>query len=225
MAHNNLLWNPSEERKRQANLTRFMDFTNRECGLRLRSYFDLYQWSIDRIPDFWAAVWQFMPVIASKQYDAVVDDLDRLPGAKWFPGARLNFAENLLRNRDERTAFIFRGETQKSARMTYHELYQQVGQLAKSLREMGIAPGDRVVAYMPNLMETAIAMLAATAVGAIWSSCATDLGPQAVLDRFGQVTPKVLFTVDGYHYKGGVFSTLTNAAEIAGGNPDRKTVV
>jgi acetoacetyl-CoA synthetase len=225
MAHNNLLWNPSEERKRQANLTRFMDFANRECGLRLRSYFDLYQWSIDRIPDFWAAVWQFMPVIASKQYDAVVDDLDRLPGAKWFPGARLNFAENLLRNRDERTAFIFRGETRKSARMTYHELYQQVGQLAKSLREMGVAPGDRVVAYMPNLMETAIAMLAATAVGAIWSSCATDLGPQAVLDRFGQVTPKVLFTVDGYHYKGGVFSTLTNAAEIAEGIPSLEKVV
>lgn len=219
------LWNPSEDRKRRANLTRFTDFVNREHGLRLGSYFDLHQWSIEKIPDFWATVWQFMPIVASKQYDAVVEGLDKLPGAKWFPGARLNFAENLLRHRDERMAFIFRGETRESARMTYHELYQQVGQLAKSLREVGIAPGDRVVAYMPNLMETAIAMLAATAVGAIWSSCATDLGPQAVLDRFGQVAPKVLFTVDGYHYKGKVFSTLANAAEITGGIPSLEKVV
>ncbi|HEY4711098.1 MAG TPA: acetoacetate--CoA ligase, partial [Dehalococcoidia bacterium] len=162
---------------------------------------------------------------ASRQYDQVIDDLKHFPGAKWFGGARLNFAENLLRYRDEHTAFIFRGETQKSAKMSYSELYDSVARLAKSLRQMGVKPRDRVAAYMPNLMETAIAMLAATSIGAVWSSCATDLGQQAVLDRFGQIEPKVLFTVDGYFYKGKPFSSLANAGEVARGIPSLEKVV
>ena len=143
----------------------------------------------------------------------------------WFPGARFNFAENLLRYRDDRLAFIFKGETQKYARMTYRELYTTVARLAKSLREIGVKPGDRVAAYMPNMMETAIAMLAATSVGATWSSCATDIGSQAALDRLGQIEPKVLFTVNGYYYKGKTFSSVGNAAEIAKGIPSLKKVV
>jgi acetoacetyl-CoA synthetase len=122
-------------------------------------------------------------------------------------------------------AFIFKGETQKSAKMTYAELYQAVARLAKSLRDIGIVPGDRVAAYMPNLTETAIAMLATTSIGAVWSSCATDIGPQAALDRLGQIEPKVLFTVDGYFYKGKSFSTLGNAAEVAKAIPSLKKVV
>jgi len=203
-----LLWEPSEEVKKKANMTRFISFVNEKHGLKIDSYDELYKWSIEKIPDFWATMWEFVPIKASRMYDEVVDDLTKFPGARWFGGARLNFAENLLRYRDDHTAFIFKGETQKSARMTYAELYDSVARLAKSLRDTGVKPGDRVAAYMPNLMETAIAMLAATSIGAVWASCATDLGAQATLDRLGQIEPKVLFTVDGYYYKAKTFNSL-----------------
>jgi len=186
----------------------------------------LYRWSVEHIPDFWAAMWKFGEIKASREYDTVVDDLSKFPGAKWFVGARLNFAENLLRYRDDHDAFIFKGETQKSARISYAELYDSVARLAKSLREIGVAAGDRVVAYMPNLIETAIAMLAVTSIGATWSSCGAELGPKAVLDRFGQIEPKVLFTVDGYYYKGKTFNVLSNAEEVSKGIPTlEKTIV
>jgi len=124
------LWKPSEERIRQANVTRFIEYVKQKQGKQIRDYFDLNQWSIDQIPDFWARLWEFAEIKASRGYDRVVDDLNKFPGAKWFPGARLNFAENLLRYRDDRLAFIFRGETQKAARMTYAELYTSVARLA-----------------------------------------------------------------------------------------------
>lgn len=220
-----LLWKPSEEVKEQANVTRFIRFVNQKYGFKIDSYDELYDWSIKEIPDFWAAMWEFVPIIASRQYDEVVDDLNKFPGAKWFGGARLNFAENLLRYRDDHIAFIFKGETQQSAEMTYANLYDSVARLAKSLRQIGVKPGDRVAAYMPNLMETAIAMLATTSIGAVWSSCATDLGQQAVLDRFGQIEPKVLFTVDGYFYKGKPFDSLKNAGEVVRGIPSLEKVI
>ena len=203
------LWEPSEECKNQANITCFIGLVNEKYGLDIDSYTQLWDWSVENIPDFWATMWEFGEIQASRGYDEVVDDAasshdvaaasltSKFPGAKWFGGARLNFAENLLRHRDDQVAFIFRGETQKSATMTYAELYDTVARLAKSLREIGVVPGDRVVGYMPNLMETAIAMLAATSVGATWASCATDIGSQAALDRLGQVKPRVLFTADG----------------------------
>ena len=220
-----LLWKPSEELIRKANITRFIEFVNKKYGLKIDSYAQLYDWSVENIPDFWAAMWEFGEVIASRGYDKVVDDLSKFPGAKWFVGARLNFAENLLRYRDNHTAFIFRGENRKSARMTYAELYAQVGRLANSLRKMGIRPGDRVVAYMPNLMETAIAMLAATSIGATWASCGAELGAPAALDRLGQIEPKVLFTADGYWYKGKTFNTLPKAEKVAKEIPSLEKVV
>jgi acetoacetyl-CoA synthetase len=219
------LWNPAEEQIRNANITRFIEYVNSKHGKKFKTYQELYQWSIEDIPNFWACLWEFAGIKASRGYDRVVDDLGRFPGAQWFQGARLNFAENLLRYRDDRLAFIFQGETQKYARLTYRELYTAVARLAKSLRGIGVKPGDRVVGYMPNLMETAVAMLAATSVGATWSSCATDIGSQAALDRLGQVEPKVLFSVSGYFYKGKVFSSLSNAAEVAKGIPSLKKVV
>jgi acetoacetyl-CoA synthetase len=221
----NPIWTPSEERIRNANITRFIGFVNERFGKNLKTYDNLYGWSVEKIPDFWAAMWDFAEIKASKRYDKVVDDLSRFPGAEWFPGARLNFAENLLRYRDDRPAFIFRGETEKSAGMSYRELYATVGRLAKSFREIGIRPGDRVAGYMPNLIETAVAMLAATSIGAVWSSCATDIGPQAALDRLGQIEPKVLVSVNGYFYKGKVFNSLGNAAEVARAIPSLKKVV
>ncbi len=219
------LWKPSEEQIKQANMTRFINFVNQKQRTKLRNYPELLQWSTDNISDFWARMWEFADIKASRGYDQVVDDLKKFPGAKWFPGAQLNFAENLLRYRDDQLAFIFRGETQKSAKMTYGELYHTVARLAKSLREIGVVPGDRVVGYMPNLMETVIAMLAATSIGATWSSCATDIGPLAALDRLGQIEPKILFTVNGYYYKGKPFSSMENAAQIAKGIPSLKKVI
>jgi acetoacetyl-CoA synthetase len=219
------LWTPSKDQIKNANMTRFIEFVNKAYNRKFKSYDELYQWSIDRIPDFWAAMWEFAKIKASKRYDQVVDDLKKFPGARWFVGAKLNFAENLLRYRDDRLAFIFRGETQKSAKMTYAELYSSVARLATSLREIGIRPGDRVAGYMPNLIETAIAMLAATSVGAVWASCATDIGAQAAVDRLGQIEPKLLFSVDGYFYKGKPFSTLGNAEEVAKAIPSLKKVV
>ena len=223
------LWTPDEERKAQTNMTRFIAFVNEKHGLEIGSYSQLHDWSVESMADFWAAMWEFGEIKASQSYSEVVDEAALLTGefigVKWFPGARLNFAENLLRYRDDRLAFIFRGESQKSATMTYKELYDQVARLAKSLREIGVAPGDRVAAYMPNLIETAIAMLAATSIGATWASCATDLGPTAALDRLGQAQPQVLFTVDGYFYKTKLFSTLENAAQVAREIPSLEKVV
>jgi len=219
------LWSPTEEWIKNANLTRFLEYVNKKDGKHLRTYPELYRWSVEAVPEFWARLWEFADIKASRGYDQVVDDVRKMPGAKWFSGARLNFAENLLRHRDDRPAFIFRGETQKKAQMTYAELYAAVARLAHALRGLGLKPGDRVAGYMPNMMETAIAMLAATSVGAVWSSCATDIGSQAALDRLGQIEPKVLFTVNGYYYKGKPFSSLGNAAEIAKGIPSLKKVI
>jgi acetoacetyl-CoA synthetase len=220
-----LLWQPSEERIKEANMTQFIDFVNKKCGLEIDSYAQLYNWSIENIPDFWAAMWEFGGIKASRGYDRVVDDLSKFPGARWFIGARLNFAENLMRYRDDHVAFIFKGETQKTARMTYAEVYNSVARLAKSLREIGVAPGDRVCAYMPNLIETAIAMLAATSIGATWASCGAELGTQAALDRLSQIEPKVLFTADGYFYKGKTFDTLLKAEKVAKGIPSLEKVI
>ncbi len=219
------LWTPPEEWTRNSNLARFIEYVNGKHGKKFKTYQDLYQWSVESISDFWARMWEFADIKASTPGEEVVEDLSKFPGTKWFPGARLNFAENLLRYNDDRTAFIFKGETQKYSRMTYKELGAAVARLAKSLRDAGIKPGDRVVGYMPNMMETAIAMLAATSIGGVWSSCATDIGSQAALDRLGQVEPKILFTVNGYFYKGKVFSTLGNASEVAQGIPSLKKVV
>jgi len=219
------LWIPTEERKRAANVTRFIALVNRRHQLNIETYAQLHDWSVSNIPDFWALMWEFAEIRASRPYEAVLAEPVKFPGARWFPGARLNFAENLLRFRDERPALIFRGETQHSATLSYAQLYESVARLAAALRAAGVNPGDRVAGYMPNLMETAAAMLAATSIGAVWSSCASDIGPSAALERLGQIEPKVLFTADGYLYKGRVFETLPAAAEVARAIPSVERVV
>jgi len=206
-------------------MTRFIDFVNEKHGLSIDSYFQLYNWSIENIVDFWASMWDFAPIIFSRKYDQVVDHLTKFPGANWFEGARLNFAENLLRYRDNSPAFVFKGENQRTATTTYAQLYNHVARLASALRETGVVPGDRVVAYMPNLAETATAMLAVTSIGAAWASCGVDLGASVTLDRLGQIQPKVLFTTDGYSYKGKEFDTLPNAEAIANNIPSLEKVV
>ncbi len=220
-----LLWEPSEEWKRNTNMTKFMDFVNKRHGKNFQDYNGLFNWSIDSTPDFWAAMWDFADIKASKRWDTVVDDVSKMPGAKWFSGARLNYAENLLQRRDNHTAIISKLETQESTKVSYAELYDTVARLAKSLREIGVTRGDRVVAYSPNIIQTAVAMLAATSIGAIWSSAATDTGLKAALDRFGQIEPKVLFAADEYFYKGKVFNSLVNVEQIVKGVPSIEKVI
>ena len=219
------LWTPSRECIKKANITRFIRFINKKYGSQITNYNELYKWSIENIPDFWAAMWEFAEIKASHKYHLVVDDLTKFPGAKWFIDAKLNFAENLLRHGDDHLAFVFRAENQKSAKMTYAELYDSVARLAKPLRDIGVAPRDRVAAYMPNITETAIAMLATTSLGSIWSSCGTELGPTAVLDRLSQIEPKILFTVDGNPYKGKIFNILSNVEKIAEGIPSLEKII
>ncbi len=219
------IWMPSQKTITAANMTRFIEFVNRKHGLGVSSYDELYDWSVTMIEDFWAAMWEFGGIKASQPYTGVVDDLKKFPGARWFPGARLNFAENLLRFRDDRPAIVFMGETQKSARITYKELQEVVTRVAAGLRAAGIHQGDMVAGYMPNIPETAIAMLATASLGAVWASCGTDLGAQATLDRLGQIQPKVLFTADGYLYKDKVFNVIPNAEVVAAGIPSLKKVV
>ena len=220
-----LLWKPTEELIQRSNMARFIDFVSEKRQLKFGDYWQLYDWSIKRIPDFWDDLWEFVGIKASTGYSKVVEDLNVFPGAKWFPGARLNFAENLLRFRDNRPAFVFRGETKKAARMTYAQLYSSVARLAKWLRSQGLCPGDRACAYMPNMIETVVAMLACTSIGAAWASCGSELGPSAVLDRFGQIQPKVMFTSDGYFYGGKPFDILHHAGDIAKAIPSLQRVI
>jgi acetoacetyl-CoA synthetase len=219
------LWKPSDERIKNANMTAFIDFVNKRCHMRLRDYFDLYDWSVTHIADFWAEVWDFVGVKASKPYEKVVEDLSVFPGAAWFTGAELNFAENLLRYRDNHIAFVFKGETRDPVRLTYEDLSHTVGSLAAGLRERGVKRGDRVAGYMPNMIETATAMLATTSIGATWASCGSELGVQAVIDRFGQIEPKILFAVDGYLHKNRAFPMLHDVKQVAEAVPSIEQVV
>ena len=161
------LWKPSEERVKSTNMYRFMNFVNEKLGKNFTGYASMYQWSIENIAQFWTLMWEFAEIKASKPYDQVIDDVNKMPGAKWFSGARLNFAENLLRYKDDRVALIFKGEDQPSIKMTYAELYAEVARVAKSLRQAGVKPADRVAGFMPNMPESIIAMLAAASVGSM----------------------------------------------------------
>jgi acetoacetyl-CoA synthetase len=219
------LWEPSKKWIKNAEVTHFIDFVNKKYNQKIKGARDLYKWSVDKIEDFWAAMWDFAGIVASKKYEKVVEDLNVFPGTRWFPGAMMNFAENLLKFKDEQLAFIFQGETKKHKEITYFDLNKTVAHLANSLRKMGVKKGDRVVSYIPNLIETAIAMLATSSIGAIWASCGAELQYSAVIDRFGQIEPKVLFTVDGYYYRDQIFDTIPNAKKVVEAIPSIEKVI
>ncbi len=188
-------------------------------------YQTVYKWSVHNVEAFWAEVWDYSQVIASVPYEEVVDDETKMPGAKWFSGAQLNFAENLLRKRDDDKALIFYGENSVRKDYTYAELFDEVRKLAAGLKSLGVEKGDRVAAFMPNMPETVIGMLAATSIGAIWSSTSPDFGTKGVNDRFSQIEPKVIFAADGYFYKGKAFDSLAKLKEIIGGLPSIQNVI
>ena len=210
------LWRPSTERVAQAELTKFSGFVaERFPEVDVSTYEALHQWSITSTTDFWRCIWDYSDVIASCDSGEVVRDVDKMPGASWFPDARLNFAENLLRRRGNQTALISLVENGTRSETSFDDLYQQVAAIAAALKARGVKPGDRVAGFMPNVTETVVAMLAATSLGAVWTSCSPDFGFQGVMDRFGQVKPKVLFAANGYYYNGKAHDSLDKVRQIA----------
>ena len=186
---NQALWTPDSRRVQGANINRFMQLLRQARDPGIIDYPSLYRFSIDSPKAFWRAVWEFGGVVG-KAGHREVENHAQMPGASWFPDAELNFAENLLKFRDDRPALVFKPETGVGSSLSYRQLYEQVASVATALRQSGIEPGDRVAAYMPNLPETIIAMLATTSIGAIWSSCSPDFGINGVVDRFGQIAAR-----------------------------------
>ena len=222
---NTVLWRPRVDELHNANISAFRDQINSTFQLRLSTYPELYEWSVRNIPEFWEQVWHFTDIIHSQSYNSIVDDPSRMPGATWFKGARLNFAENLLRSRDNRPAIHFQGEGQTLRTLTHQELFYEVEKLAHSLRDSGIQKGDRVAGFMPNMPETVIAMLATASIGAVWSSSSPDFGIKGVLDRFSQIEPRIIFASNGYYYNGKEFDSLGKLWDILTELPSVEQVI
>ncbi|MDR2239947.1 MAG: acetoacetate--CoA ligase [Zoogloeaceae bacterium] len=222
------LWKPSRRRIDAARLTVFTRLAARRWNAAFADYAALHRWSVTQPEQFWTTLWDFAGVRAAKRGARALLDADRMPGAAWFPDARLNFAENLLRGGgdcDDGDALVFWGEDKVRARVSHAELYRAVAQTAAALRAMGVRKGDRVAAYLPNLPAAVVAMLASASIGAIFSSASPDFGVQGVLDRFGQIAPKVLFACDGYWHNGRALDCLGKVAEIAARLPALERVV
>src|SRR4051812_15967578 len=203
-----LLWEPSEEAKERAELTRYMRWLDRG----FETYDELWRWSVEDLEGFWASLWDYFDIDSS--YDRVLGSRE-MPGAEWFPGARLNYAEHLLRGgRAGETAIFHASELRPLSELTWEELGDRVSRVANGLRNLGVEKGDRVVAYMPNIAETVVAFLACAGIGAIWSSCAPEFGVPTVVDRFKQIEPKVLLAVDGYRYGGKDFDLSERVSRL-----------
>jgi len=220
------MWQPTEEQINNSQMMDYMQLVNQKFGLSLKKYSQLYDWSIEKAEDFWGSFWEYSQIIHHSPYSQVVDDLGKMPGAKWFDGATLNFAENLLCYRDDKIAILFQGEDGTQSSLTYKELHDQVSRLARSMREMGIVKNDRVAGFMPNIPETIITMLATASIGAIWSSCSPDFGIKGVLDRFQQIEPKLILAADGYLYSGKTIDCLSKLKQILTDLPSiKKTII
>ncbi|MBI3375512.1 MAG: acetoacetate--CoA ligase [Betaproteobacteria bacterium] len=209
-----VLWKPSQKSIEHANLTRFAREAVRRWKLEFNSYPEFYRWSVDHPEQFWVSVWDSLGVIGERGARALVDG-HKMPGAKWFPDARFNFAENLLKRSDALDAMVFWDETGSRGRMNWKQLHALVSSAQQAMRAAGVQPGDRVAAFIPNMPETCVLALAAISLGAVWSSCSPDFGASGVLDRFGQIEPKLLFCADGYLYNGKCHDSLERVREIA----------
>lgn len=219
-----ILWQPSSERIAATRLAAWQRWLARDRGLAFDSYEELHAWSVSRREDFWQSLWDYFSIKSHAPHRAVLEN-DAMPGANWFPGATLNFAEHLLRYRDDRTAIVSYLENGERRALTHAELFTQVGHVAEYFKQQGITQGDRVVGFMPNVLETVVAMLAATSLGATWSSCSPDFGLQGVLDRFGQIAPTLLVAADGYYYNGKRIDCLEKTAAIVSQLPSLKRVL
>ena len=219
------LWQPSEEVQQQANLTHYWQWLASEKGLSFENYEALWEWSINHLEDFWASVWDYFHIQASQPYSTILGERT-MPGARWFPGAHLNYAEHVFRHASEsRPALLFQSERQPLTEVSWQELRHKVGLLTNMLRALGVQQGDRVVSCMPNIPETLIAFLATASLGAIWSSCSPDFGTKSIIDRFQQIEPKVLFAVDGYQYGGKAVDRRALLAEVQQGLPSLQQTI
>jgi acetoacetyl-CoA synthetase len=214
------IWTPESGRTQAARWTAFTQFVNDKYGAGSGDCAALHHWSIENPEAFWRSVWEFCEVIG-EQGGVALSNGSKMPGARWFPEARLNFAENLLRLRDLSDALVVWGEDRVTRRISHAELYRDVARMSAALRAEGVGPGDCVAAFMPNLPEVVIAMLASASIGAIFSTCSPDFGVRGVVDRFGQIAPKVLFAADGYHYNGKTLHSLEKLAAIGPRHSDR----
>jgi acetoacetyl-CoA synthetase len=220
-----LLWEPSARQREQSVLTRYERFLAAERGLQLDGYHELWEWSVSDLEAFWGSLWEFFDVRATRPYERVLGRRE-MPGAEWFPGAELSYAEHLFRGKpDDRLAIVHASELRPQQEMTWGELRALTAAIAGGLRKLGVERGDRVVAYLPNIPEAVAALMACASIGAIWSSCSPDFGAQSVVDRFAQIEPKVLMTVDGYRYGGKDFGKLDTAARLEREIPSLERVV
>jgi len=221
-----LLWEPSEKTKQESNLRKYMQWLEQKRGLHFTGPEELWAWSVDKLEDFWASLWDYFEIQASMPYKTVLVER-KMPGAQWFPGAQLNYVQHVFRNATtERPALLFQSEQQPLTEISWDELHQQVCTVAATLRNLGVKQGDRVVSYMPNIPQSVIAFLATASIGAIWSSCSPDFGTSSVVDRFRQIEPKVLFAVDGYQYGGKTIDRRATISELQQALPTlQKTIV
>jgi acetoacetyl-CoA synthetase len=221
-----LLWEPSAELVERSRLTEFMRWLEDERGLSFAGYPELWQWSVDELDAFWGAIWDFFDVQADGERSAVLGGRE-MPGAEWFPGTQLNYAEHVFAGKDDgETAILHASELRELDELSWGELRRQVAATAAGLRGLGVERGDRVVAYVPNIPEAIVAFLATASIGAVWSSCSPDFGPASVIDRFAQIEPKVLFAVDGYRYGGKDFDRRDTVAQLQEAMPTlERTVV
>ena len=208
------LWTPSPERIEQTNVTSLINKINADWDVSLTNSEHLHQFSVTEMEKFWRSLIEYAELNGETWTGPELVDRNKLPGAKWFPEARFNYAENILKRRDDADAFVFWGENKVKRRMSFKTLYDQVSSISQALKGMGVGPGDKVAGYLPNLPETIIATLAAASLGAAWSSCSPDFGAQGVLDRFSQIKPKVVFCANGYHYNGKTHDSLGKVEEI-----------
>ncbi len=219
------LWTPDPAAVDASQLTAFTHFAEQKTGFTFHNYDALHAWSIDDPGTFWSFVWDFTDLQASAKGAQSVVDLALFPGAKWFPDARLNFAENLLAERSDKTALVSLLETGDRREVSYRELYEQTAAIASRLRQLNLQPGERVAGWLPNVPETCVAMLAASSLGGVWSSCSPDFGAPGALDRFGQIAPRVLFACDGYYYAGKAIDIRDKVREVAAQVPAVETIV
>jgi acetoacetyl-CoA synthetase len=218
------LWTPSKNRIKNSNMSAFMKYVPRHFNRKIDTYDELYKWSVNETEEFWKSIWEVSGVIHSRKFKKILSS-DQMPGAKWFEGAKLNFAENLLRYKDNRVAIISSREDQPNVKLTYKRLYESVSSCAIGLKRLGVKKGDRVAGFVPNYPESIVAMLATTSLGALWSSCSPDFGLKGVLDRFGQIRPKVLFAIEEYQYNGKIINCREKIQQITEEIPDIQTVV
>ena len=219
------LWEPSETQKKESNLMHYISWLTQKKGLSFREYRELWEWSVGNIEDFWESIWEYFDVQASQPYSKVLSG-EVMPHVSWFEGARLNYAQHIFRQMSsDRPAVIYSSETRPLSSLSWRELYEKVAALAKSLKEMGVKPGDRIAAFLPNIPEAVVAFLATASIGAVWSSCAPEFGSQSVINRFKQIQPKILIAVDGYRYGGKDFNCLERIRHIQEAIPSLEHII